>query len=303
MLFVDSLLNAPLPNLLIVLGAFFVLLAVVSKLATNTPLGTVDADGKGRMVAGVIGPLLIVMGLLVIPALTPGPIPDPEPTPVPDPNGTGLVLTENSRTPPPDITAQPRTVTPVPTDVTPIPADPDRMLFERESNDLLTTATLVESGVTITGEIRSTYDPDPSMDTDYYAVWVDAGDPITVDMARETGVGTLYVTILDPNGLPEPNRNWLTDIITVPGGQRVQLNAVARQSGYHYVGVAGWVYLADYDLYFNDGGHGGYTVDIGAVGGQASVIEPHRVGLNPVVSSHGGESDVVLAGERVAAVH
>ena len=81
MLFIDSLLNAPLPNLLIVLGAFFVLLAVVSKLATNTPLGTVDADGKGRMVAGIIGPVLIVMGLLVMLAITPSPTPQPQPDP------------------------------------------------------------------------------------------------------------------------------------------------------------------------------------------------------------------------------
>ena len=306
MLFVDALLNAPLPNLLIVLGAFFVLLAVVSKLATNTPLGTVDADGKGRMIAAVVGPLLIVMGLLVIPAITPDSTPQPQPDPGPlTDDGRILTLTETSRTPPDDLTTQARTLTPIPTEQTPIDPGPDRMLFEQESNDLAATATLVESGVTISGEIRSTYDPDPSMDSDYFAVWVDAGDPITVDVQREAGRGTLYVVLLDPNGLPEPNRDWLSDVVTLPGSQQIQLNAVARQSGYHYVVVTGWIYLVDYDLYFNDGGNGGYTVDIAATGGRASLPGDRTgFGVDPATHAFGDAAgSVVVAGERVEAAY
>ena len=140
------------------------------------------------------------------------------------------------------------------------------------------------------------------MDQDYFAVWVDAGDPITVDVAREAGMGTMYVTILDPTGLPEPNRNWLSDVATLPGSQRIQINTVASQSGYHYVLVSGWVYLVDYDLYFNDGGNGGYTIEIGASGGQASIAEHSLVGLDPTSASHDGGSDVVLAGERVEVI-
>jgi hypothetical protein len=270
MLFVDSLLTAPLPNLLIVLGAFFVLLAVVSKLATNTPLGTVDADGKGRMVAAVVGPLLIVMGLLVIPAVAPADPPDDGPTLV---NGTVGTLTPpaDDVTPPEQLTETDRTVTATPSQATPIPPDPTRTLVELEPNDAALSATLVEGGVTIAGEVRSTYDPDPSMDSDYYAVWVDAGDTVTVDVTRDAGPGTVYVALLDPDGLPEPSGDWLADVMTVQGGERVRIDTVATRSGYHYVVVTGWVYLVDYDLYFNDGGNGGYVVDIGAGADRASV--------------------------------
>jgi hypothetical protein len=275
MLFVDALLNAPLPNLLVVLGAFFVLLAVVSKLATNTPLGTIDADGKGRAVAVVVGPLLIVLGLLVVPAVVPADSTTPAPAPESLPAGTVATLTPSGEetTPPERVTPVDRTVTSTPVQETPIPPDPDRTLVEREPNDAAVSATVVERGVTIGGEVRSTYDPDPSMDSDYFAVWADAGEPIRVDVARAGGPGTLYVVLLDPNGLSEPNGNWLSDVVVVESGDRVRLETVAGQSGYHYVLVSGWIYLVDLDLYFNDGGTGAYTVAVD-VGGRADTTAP-----------------------------
>jgi hypothetical protein len=294
---VDSLLTAPLPNLLIVLGAFFVFLAIVGKLTTNTAIGSFDADGKGRMIAAVIGPILIVMGLLVIPSVAPDPTPAPEPELV---GVTGERLTENDQTPPGDLTPVDRTVASTPEQETAIPPDPDRTLFEREPNDAALTSMLVEPGATVSGEIRSTYDPDPSMDSDYFAVWVDAGDPITVEVARDSGPGTVYVTVLDPDGRSEPNGDWLSDVITVEGGDRIQIRTVASQSGYHYVLVSGWVYLIDYDLYFNDGGNGGYTVDIGTVDGRASLVDPDRTDLGPTSATPDGSFDRGLAVGRVA---
>lgn len=271
MMFIDSLLAAPLPNLLIVLGAFFVLLAVVSKIATSTPLGTLDADGKGRTVAAIIGPILIVMGLLVIPAVTPATTPSPLDQEFVNQEVASLTPESREETPPERATGVDQSLADTtPNDPAPLTPQTGTRLFEVEPNDDAFDADVLESGDSISGEVLSTYSADPSLDSDYFAVWVDAGDPLTVDVSRAGGVGTLYVVVLDPNGLSEPSGNWLSDIVPVGSDGMARVDTVASQTGYHYVLVSGWIYLTDLDLYYNDGGNGGYTVTVGS-GGQASL--------------------------------
>ncbi|WP_372911569.1 PPC domain-containing protein [Salinigranum sp.] len=276
MTFIDSLLAAPLPNLLIVIGAFFVLLAVVSKITTSTPLGTLDADGKGRTVAAIIGPILIVMGLLVIPAVTPAATPS-----LPDQELSGLEvapLTPESRdgTPPERATGVDQSLADTtPNQPAPLTPNAGERLSEVEPNDDAFDADVVEPGDSISGEVFSTYSADPSFDSDYFAVWVDTGDPLTVDVTRAGGAGTLYVAVLDPNGFSEPSGTWLSDIAPVGSDGSVRVDTVASQTGYHYVLVSGWIYLTDLDLYYNDGGNGGYTVTVGP--GDRASLSPGAV--------------------------
>lgn len=256
----DSLLNAPLPNLLIVLGAFFFLLAIVSEI-TDTPLGSLTADGYGRAIAFAIGPLFLALGvvvLLVTTPVVPAAGPNTEQTSASGAVGT-LTPSGMDTTPPERLTPLDHTLTRTPQEETPTTSTSGRLLLEREPNDDAFNADVIGVGDSISGEVRSTYSADPWLDSDYFAVWVEAGDPVTVDVIRDGGVGTLYVVVLDPNGLPEPSGDWLLDTMLVQSGGRVQVDTVASQTGYHYVYVGGFVYL---DQYYTDGGNGGYTVEI-----------------------------------------
>lgn len=298
MSFVDSLLAAPLPNLLIVLGAFFVLLAVVSRITTSTPLGTLDADGKGRAIAAIIGPVLIVMGLLLIPAVAPTPAPTASP---PDQEmasqGVATLAPSRDETPPERATAVDQSLADrTPSRTTPRTAPAGERLFEVEPNDDALSADVVELGGSISGEVASTSSADPSLDSDYFAVWVDAGDPLAVEVSRAGGIGTLYVVVLDPNGLSEPGGDWLSDIVPVGSDGVARVDTVASQSGYHYVLVSGWIYLTDLDQYYNDGGNGGYTVTVGSSSRASLPPEPvSAAGATTLVREHVDVDERTLA--------
>lgn len=54
--------ETPLPNVLIISGIFFLLIAIIGEFR-----GRFDVGKTGRIVAGVVGPILIITGLLLLP--------------------------------------------------------------------------------------------------------------------------------------------------------------------------------------------------------------------------------------------
>lgn len=94
MSFHGAFFGAPLPNLLVGAGVLFLFIAVVGEVS-----GKFDTDRKGRIAGGLIGPILIVTGLFLSPAIPAGTHATPTETPATTGTPTG--------TPPPTSTPTP----------------------------------------------------------------------------------------------------------------------------------------------------------------------------------------------------
>lgn len=263
MTFHEPFFEAPLSNVLIVTGVLVLLAAVLGGLP-----GMHRMDEKGRKAAWVVGPSLIVVGLVVVPAILPTPGPSPPATATPtDALDVATATATATREGSTDPTDEPGPVTeadPVTEDrPTQRPDDPGASVVrESEPNDAAVDATLLEAGATGEGSVAPPLGAYQTVDTDQFAFWATAGESVTVEVTRRGGVGTLYAVLYDPNGHSEPSQVLVDDLTAVESGGTMRVETTARQTGYYYVMVTGAFYFIDIDWYLYDGGHGDYTVQV-----------------------------------------
>jgi hypothetical protein len=236
MIFLEPFLEAPLANVLIVIGVLIIFAAIFGGLP-----GMDRIDEKGRKAAWVLGPLLVAVGLMFVVGLLP-PI---------DTNGDTTGEPQNSSptsTPTPEL----NTDTPEPT--------VESAVLESEPNENLGTATVLESDSIGEGVVNPT-DAYGLNDVDCFAFPVTAGESVSVEVARTAGSGTLYTYLSNRTGHSEPSGYFLSDLLSVPSGESVRQETVARTTGYYYV-VVGNAYYDDYGSLYSDGGFGEYTIRV-----------------------------------------
>lgn len=227
----ELLFEAPVANVLIGAGVLVLLAGVLGKLP-----GLDRIDDRGRRAAWVVGPALILVGVVLVAGAAGGG------TGTDDPEGFGDTL-------------------PPATEET-TPARTPTTVREVEPNDRANGATLLPPAAVGVGTITPPSGGAETADTDQFRFWAEAGEAVIVELSRDGGFGTLYTVVYDPNGASEPSQSLVNDVTPVGGGGPVTVEFTPRQTGHHYVVVSGSFTFTDIDFVRFDGGHGDYTVRI-----------------------------------------
>lgn len=226
------------------MGQVLVLLAgVLGKLP-----GMERIDERGRTAAWVVGPTLIVLGLLLVAGVGDGDGREPPVTPADPADGPSSPDVATDSGPPTLVTVR-----------------------EIEPNDAAQGATLLPPASVGEGAIARPAGGAETADTDQFRFWATAGESVTVEVSRNGRFGTLYAVVYDPTGDSEPTRSLVNDVAPVGGSGPVTIEFTPRQTGYHYAVVTGSFTFNDIDFVRFDGGYGEYTVRVGTADARSVV--------------------------------
>ncbi|MWG35197.1 PPC domain-containing protein [Halomarina oriensis] len=243
MQFVETLFEAPLANVLIGAGVLVLLAGVLGTLP-----GLERIDERGRRAAWVVGPALILTGLLLVSGVVTNETTPAEGTG--DTNGLAVPTTPSDTRP----TAAPGASAPT--------TGSTSLVQEIEPNDAAQRATLLPPGATGAGTIARPPGGYETADTDQFRFWAVAGEAVTVEVSRDGGYGTLFAVVYDPNGGSHPSRSLQNDVAPVGGGGPLTVEFIPQTTGYHHVVVTGSFDFGDIDYQRFDGGYGDYTVRV-----------------------------------------